>query len=72
MYEQRKLVEKQTSDSLGYAIGIRLGIPLKVELIKIQYKQEIKRIIQIPPAHQNLRQWLPEPYDEVESPLNES
>ncbi|WP_034497840.1 hypothetical protein [Buttiauxella agrestis] len=45
---------------------------MKVELIKIQYKQQTKRIIQIPPAHQNLRQWLPEPYDEVESPLNES
>ena len=44
---------------------------MKVELIKIQYKQQTKRIIQIPPA-QNLRQWLPEPPDEVESPLNES
>jgi len=47
-------------------IGIRLGIPIKVEFIKINKIQMVEWKNQIPASPTKfLVDWLPDPFDEV-------
>ncbi|HCD1257336.1 TPA: hypothetical protein JD854_RS20055 [Citrobacter amalonaticus] len=50
MDEDHQMVKKQTAKLYGNDIGIRIGMHIKYELEKRIYKQQIKGIIQTPPA----------------------